>query len=45
VASVEKLQGLDVRWLLPGHGDRRAFAAGEWCEQIERTLAFCRSGG
>jgi len=45
VASVEKLQGLDVRWLLPGHGDRRAFAAGEWGEQMERTLAFCRSGG
>jgi glyoxylase-like metal-dependent hydrolase (beta-lactamase superfamily II)/ferredoxin len=45
VASVEKLRHLDVRWLLPGHGDGRAFAAGEWRQQIERTLTFCRSGG
>lgn len=43
VASVQKLQELDVRWLLPGHGCRRAFAAGEWREQMQRTLAFCRS--
>lgn len=43
VASVEKLRHLDVRWLLPGHGYRRAFAAGEWRQQMERTLAFCRS--
>jgi hypothetical protein len=30
-----------VRWLLPGHGGRHAFAPGEWAEQLERTLAFC----
>lgn len=43
LASVVKLRDLDVRWLLPGHGGRRCFAAGEWSLQIERTLAFCRS--
>jgi glyoxylase-like metal-dependent hydrolase (beta-lactamase superfamily II)/ferredoxin len=40
--SVAKLRDLDVRWLLPGHGGRHAFAPGEWAEQIDRTLAFCR---
>jgi glyoxylase-like metal-dependent hydrolase (beta-lactamase superfamily II) len=44
LASVEKLRDLDVRWLLPGHGYRQAFAAGEWARQIDRTLAFCRHG-
>jgi glyoxylase-like metal-dependent hydrolase (beta-lactamase superfamily II)/ferredoxin len=42
LASVEKLRDLDVRWLLPGHGGRQAFAPGEWRTRIERTLAFCR---
>ncbi|MFM7313882.1 MAG: MBL fold metallo-hydrolase [Cyanobium sp.] len=42
--SVAKLRDLDVRWLLPGHGGRRAFAAGEWSERIDQTLAFCGSG-
>jgi glyoxylase-like metal-dependent hydrolase (beta-lactamase superfamily II)/ferredoxin len=41
--SVVKLRALDVRWLLPGHGGRHRFAAGEWADQIDRTLAFCRS--
>ena len=45
VASVERLAGLDVRWLLPGHGHRRPFGAGEWSREIGRTLAFCRKGG
>jgi glyoxylase-like metal-dependent hydrolase (beta-lactamase superfamily II)/ferredoxin len=39
--SVARLRDLDVRWLLPGHGGRHAFAAGEWAEQLDRTLAFC----
>jgi len=42
--SVEKLRDLDVRWLLPGHGDRHPFAAGEWRDWIERALAHGRSG-
>jgi len=41
--SVAKLRALGVRWLLPGHGGRRFFAAGEWAGRIEQTLAFCRS--
>jgi glyoxylase-like metal-dependent hydrolase (beta-lactamase superfamily II)/ferredoxin len=45
LASVERLRDLDVRWLLPGHGDRHSFAAGEWREQIDRALASCRSEG
>ena len=44
LASIEKLRHLDVRWLLPGHGHRHPFTAGEWTRQIDRTLAFCRSG-
>lgn len=43
VASVARLQDLDVRWLLPGHGGRRGFGPGAWSRQIERTLAYCRS--
>lgn len=45
IESVAKLRDLDVRWLLPGHGGRHAFAPGEWAEQIDRTLAFCRGQG
>jgi glyoxylase-like metal-dependent hydrolase (beta-lactamase superfamily II) len=45
LASVEKLRDLDVRWLLPGHGDRHEFTAGEWREQIDRSLTFCRREG
>jgi glyoxylase-like metal-dependent hydrolase (beta-lactamase superfamily II)/ferredoxin len=38
--SVAKLLSMDVRWLLPGHGGRRAFAPGEWRGRLEATLAF-----
>ncbi len=36
--SVRKLMDLDVRWLLPGHGDRHAFGPGEWRRRLEGTL-------
>jgi glyoxylase-like metal-dependent hydrolase (beta-lactamase superfamily II)/ferredoxin len=39
LVSVAKLRDLDVRWLLPGHGGRRAFAAGDWARQIDGLLA------
>jgi glyoxylase-like metal-dependent hydrolase (beta-lactamase superfamily II) len=42
VRSVERLLSLDGRWLLPSHGDRRAFAPGQWREALEATLARCR---
>ena len=38
--SVAKLRSLDVRWLLPGHGGRRAFAADEWSLQIDGVLSY-----
>ncbi|MEB3318106.1 MAG: MBL fold metallo-hydrolase [Cyanobacteriota bacterium] len=40
LASVAKLRDLDVRWLLPGHGGRQAFAAGEWAPQIDGVLSY-----
>lgn len=39
VRSLERLLELDVRWLLPGHGGRRSFAAGEWRRELVRLLA------
>jgi glyoxylase-like metal-dependent hydrolase (beta-lactamase superfamily II)/ferredoxin len=44
VRSVERLLDLDVAWLLPGHGDRQAFAPGEWRAALTRTLAQAQSG-
>ena len=38
--SVAKLRQLDVRWLLPGHGDRQHFAPGEWRHAIDGILAI-----
>lgn len=44
VRSVEALLPLDVRWLLPGHGDRRAFAPGGWGSALRTTLEGCQAG-
>jgi ferredoxin len=30
--------GLDVRWLLPGHGGKHRFEPGEWASQIDGLL-------
>jgi len=30
--------GLDVRWLLPGHGGQQRFEPGEWASQIDGLL-------
>ena len=43
VRSVEALLPLDVRWLLPGHGDRRAFAPGGWTSALRTTLEGCQA--
>ena len=40
IQSVRTLLPLDVAWLLPGHGHRHAFAAGEWRMALEQTLAW-----
>ena len=37
--SVARLRDLDVRWLFPGHGGRRQFAAGDWRRQLDQLLA------
>ena len=44
VRSVEALLPLDVCWLLPGHGDRRAFAPGAWASALHTTLEGCQAG-
>lgn len=36
--SVQRLRSLDVRWLLPGHGGRRAFGPGEWRSAVDALL-------
>lgn len=45
LASVARLRDLDVRWLLPGHGGRRAFGPGEWARQIDGVLDHWRGQG
>jgi glyoxylase-like metal-dependent hydrolase (beta-lactamase superfamily II)/ferredoxin len=42
VRSVERLRPLDVRWLLPGHGGRRAFGPGQWPLALRATLERCQ---
>jgi glyoxylase-like metal-dependent hydrolase (beta-lactamase superfamily II) len=42
--SVERLLGLDVTWLLPGHGHRHVFARGQWRRALEQTLAWAGRG-
>jgi glyoxylase-like metal-dependent hydrolase (beta-lactamase superfamily II)/ferredoxin len=43
LASVTLLRDLDVRWLLPGHGGRRAFGPGDWPKQIDGVLDHWRA--
>ena len=40
IRSLEKLQHLDVAWLLPGHGHRHHFATGQWQQAVQQTLAW-----
>ena len=40
IRSLEKLQDLDVAWLLPGHGHRHQFAPGQWQQAVQQTLAW-----
>jgi hypothetical protein len=43
--SVAKLRDLDVRRVLPGHGGRRRFDAGEWAPQIDGVLSYWGASG
>ena len=37
--SLERLRSLDVRWLLPGHGERHCFAPGAFSAAVATALA------
>ena len=37
--SLKLLQGLDVAWLLPGHGSKHAFEQGDWDASLSRYLS------
>jgi glyoxylase-like metal-dependent hydrolase (beta-lactamase superfamily II)/ferredoxin len=37
--SVARLRDLDVRWLLPAHGDRHQLPAGTWAAAVDACLA------
>ncbi|KGG14916.1 MULTISPECIES: MBL fold metallo-hydrolase [unclassified Prochlorococcus] len=43
--SIKKLQDLDVRWLLPGHGHAKHFKEGEWKAAVEQTLQYEKDMG
>ena len=43
IRSLERLQPLDVAWLLPGHGHRHAFAPQAWSEAVHQTLNWIRA--
>ena len=38
IRSLQRLQRLDVAWLLPGHGHRQHFQPGGWTEAVKQTL-------
>ncbi|WP_320674106.1 MBL fold metallo-hydrolase [Prochlorococcus sp. MIT 1341] len=41
--SVERLIGLDVSWILPGHGYAHQFNSQEWKKAILKTLSYAGS--
>ena len=43
IRSLQRLQPLDVAWLLPGHGHRQHFQPGAWTEAVEQTLAWSQA--
>ena len=44
VRSVERMLDLDVALLLPGQGERHAFAPWEWLAAITRTMSLAKGG-
>ena len=43
IRSLQRLQPLDVAWLLPGHGHRQYFQPGTWTEAVEQTLTWIQA--
>ena len=43
IRSLQRLQPLDVAWLLPGHGHRQHFQPGAWTEAVTQTLAWIQA--
>ena len=43
IRSLQRLQPLDVAWLLPGHGHRQHFQPGAWTEAVEQTLTWIQA--
>ena len=40
IRSLQQLEDLDVAWLLPAHGHRHFFEAGEWRKAVQQTLQW-----
>ena len=43
IRSLQRLQPLDVAWLLPGHGHRQHFQPGSWTEAVKQTLTWIQA--
>ena len=43
IRSLQRLQPLDVAWLLPGHGHRQHFQPGAWTEAVKQTLTWIQA--
>ncbi len=41
IKSMHKLMGLDIAWLLPGHGNAHHFQSGEWSKALKKTIRHC----
>ena len=43
IRSLQRLQRLDVAWLLTGHGHRQHFQPGAWTEAMKQTLTWIQA--
>ncbi len=40
IKSIKRLENLDVRWLLPGHGHAHVFGLGEWKIALSELISY-----
>jgi len=40
IKSIKRLNNLDVRWLLPGHGNAHNFRLGEWKVALDELISY-----